>query len=200
MLRFSNDAPRPATTCERTVARALADRPGLDLRGEGACRAAMLEAFGAEPRVRWLSARRKAMSLREADARASGVRGLVGCAAAAIGFAALTFPQVARAAEVAPHREATAGLIAGAALGALAMLGVVLIHVVELRSLRRRWAQEDASEPRSLPYPLRLVLGIVPLGCLLVAAAVGGALERRAGAGFDTLERWMRFGRQVDAR
>ena len=56
--------PRPASYSYQTVGQALADRE-VDLTDLEACRLAMVEAFGVEPDVDWLSARNHASDLRQ---------------------------------------------------------------------------------------------------------------------------------------
>lgn len=57
-------APRPAAYSDQTIGQALADRD-VDLTNLEACRLAMVEAFGVEPDVDWLSARNLASELRD---------------------------------------------------------------------------------------------------------------------------------------
>jgi hypothetical protein len=100
-MPLAHATPRPASYSYQTVGQALADRD-VDLTNLEACRIAMVEAFGVEPDVDWLSARNLASDLRqerrvEASARAVvrhtcivGLAGLFLIVGANVAFAAAT--------------------------------------------------------------------------------------------------------------
>lgn len=76
MMLAARHAPRPAAYSDRTVASALAERD-VDLTDLEACRLAMIEAFGVEPEVDWLSARNLASDLREERAREASTQAAI---------------------------------------------------------------------------------------------------------------------------
>lgn len=63
-MPYAHATPRPASYSYQTIGQALADRD-VDLTDLEACRLAMVEAFGVEPDVDWLSARNHASDLRD---------------------------------------------------------------------------------------------------------------------------------------
>lgn len=69
-------SPRPAAYSSQIVGQALADRE-VDLTNLEACRLAMVEAFGVEPDVDWLSARNHASDLRQERRVAESTRAVV---------------------------------------------------------------------------------------------------------------------------